>query len=49
LNEQFATFGKWTAKGILAMAFVVIIWLWVTARGGDAGKLISAPETSFHP
>lgn len=29
LDRKFADFGKWSARGIAAMALAVIIWLWL--------------------
>ncbi len=33
LNEQWATFGKWTFRGLAAMAFTGILYLFAKAKG----------------
>jgi hypothetical protein len=33
LNEQFASFGKWTFMGLLAAAFVGLVYLALTGQG----------------
>ena len=38
LNEQFASFGMWTFKGILAAAFAGACYLWLAGHGWVTGK-----------
>lgn len=33
LNDQWAAFGKWTAKGIAAMAFSALAYWWLSTHG----------------
>lgn len=33
MDEQFSTFGKWTASGLVAMAFGGAVWLGLVAAG----------------
>lgn len=35
LDKKFAAFGKWTAAGIMAMAFAVLIYQWLRIHGID--------------
>ncbi len=33
LNEQFASFGKWTFTGLIASAFAGMVYLWLAGHG----------------
>jgi len=33
LNEQFAKVGKWTMRGIAAMGFAALVYVWLTMHG----------------
>jgi len=33
INERFAEFGKWTAKGLAVAAFGVFLYLYLTSQG----------------
>lgn len=33
LDEQWATFGKWTFRGFTAMLFIAVMYLWLKAKG----------------
>lgn len=38
LDEQFSTFGKWALRGILAMAFTVLVYLVFVKTGWTPPK-----------
>lgn len=33
LDEKWATFGKWTAKGLATMAFSALVYWWLSTHG----------------
>ena len=33
MDQQFASFGKWTLTGLLAGAFAGMVYLWVLSHG----------------
>lgn len=33
LDEQFAAFGKWALRSLVALAFAAIVYLYITSHG----------------
>lgn len=33
LNDQFAQFGKWTMRGLVAMLFGALVWIYLQSKG----------------
>lgn len=33
LDKQFAALGRWTFRGLMAMGFAVLVYMWLTSHG----------------
>jgi hypothetical protein len=33
LNDQYAEFGKWTARSIVAVVLAGLVWFWASSHG----------------